>query len=200
MMIGTMFANYLPRTLIVVPPVLIQQWFREIYSASGHQALLFYGDEKKTITQEDINSSPIILTTYNMLLPEDCILKNVAWNRVIFDEAHHLRNSNTRRYRNCKKIKARVRWLVTGTPVQNRKKDFYNLCCAAGMKSTFYMNPDNLRSIGKNFVLRRTKQHVGINLPPVNKEQRIVEWKNTKEMMLSEEIHSLLPNQTHVSS
>ena len=69
-----------------------------------------------------------------MLLPEDCILKNVAWNRVIFDEAHHLRNSNTRRYRNCKKIKARVRWLVTGTPVQNRKKDFYNLCCAAGMK------------------------------------------------------------------
>lgn len=200
MMIGTMFANYLPRTLIVVPPVLIQQWFREIYSASGHQALLFYGDEKKTITQEDINSSPIILTTYNMLLPEDCILKNVAWNRVIFDEAHHLRNSNTRRYRNCKKIKARVRWLVTGTPVQNRKKDFYNLCCAAGMKSTFYMNPDNLRSIGKNFVLRRTKQHVGINLPPVNKEHRIVEWKNTKEMMLSEEIHSLLPNQTHVSS
>lgn len=200
MMIGTMFANYLPRTLIVVPPVLIQQWFNEIYSASGHEALLFYGDDKKTITQEDINSSPIVLTTYNMLLPEDCLLKNVAWNRVIFDEAHHLRNSDTRRYRSCKQIKARVRWLVTGTPVQNRKQDFYNLCCAAGMKSSFYMDPDNLRTIGKNFVLRRTKQQVGINLPPVNKEQRIVDWKNPKEMMLSEEIHSLLPNQTHVSS
>lgn len=199
MMIGTMFANYLPRTLIVVPPVLIQQWFHEIYSASGHEALLFYGDDKKTITQDDINTSPIVLTTYNMLLPDDCLLKKVAWNRVIFDEAHHLRNSNTRRYRTCKQIKARVRWLVTGTPVQNRKQDFYNLCCAAGMKSSFYMDPDNLRTIGKNFVLRRTKQLVGINLPPVNKEQRIVDWKNPKEMMLSEEIHSLLPNQTHVS-
>lgn len=199
MMIGTMFVNYLPRTLIVVPPVLIQQWFNEIYSASGHEALLFYGNDKKIITQEDINCSPIVLTTYNMLLPEDCLLKNVAWNRVIFDEAHHLRNSDTRRYRSCKQIKARVRWLLTGTPVQNRKQDFYNLCCASGMKSSFYMDPDNLRIIGRNFVLRRTKQQVGIDLPPVNEEQRIVDWKNPKEMMLSEEIHSLLPNQTYVS-
>lgn len=199
MMIGTMFVNYLPRTLIVVPPVLIQQWFNEIYSASGHKALLFYGNDKKIISQEDINNSPIVLTTYNMLLPEDCLLKKVAWNRVIFDEAHHLRNSDTRRYRSCKQIKARVRWLVTGTPVQNRKQDFYNLCCAAGMKSSFYMEPDNLRIIGRNFVLRRTKLQVGIDLPPVNKEHRIVDWKSPKEMMLSEEIHSLLPNQTYVS-
>jgi len=200
MMIGTMFVNFLPRTLIVVPPVLIQQWFSEIYRASRHKALLFYGSDKKYITQEQLNCSPIVLTTYNMLLPDDCILKNVAWNRVIFDEAHHLRNSNTKRYRICKQIKARVRWLVTGTPVQNRKQDFYNLCCASGMKSSFYMEPANLRTIGKNFVLRRTKQQVGINLPPVLKTQYVVPWKNKKEMKLSEEIHSLLPNQTHVSS
>jgi SNF2 family DNA or RNA helicase len=62
------------------------------------------------------------------------------------------------------------------------------------------MEPANLRVIGKNFVLRRTKQQVGINLPPVNKNECVVPWKNKQEMMLSEEIHSLLPNQTHVSS
>lgn len=134
-----------------------------------------------------------------MLLPYNCLLKNISWNRVIFDEAHHLRNSNTLRFKSCKQIKARVRWLVTGTPVQNKRKDFYNLCCAAGMKSEFYMDPNNLRIIGKNLVLRRTKQQVSINLPPINKENRVVEWKNVKEMMLSEEIHSLLPNQTNVS-
>jgi SNF2 family DNA or RNA helicase len=196
MMIGVMFVNYLQHTLIVVPPVLIHQWFKEIYKTTGHKALLFYGNNKKKYTQENINKAHIVLTTYNMILPENCLLKNISWNRVIYDEAHHLRNRNTIRYKACLKIKAQICWLVTGTPIQNKKRDFNNLCCIAGIKPSIYTNPKEIN----NFLLRRTKQQVGINLPPVNKQECLIEWKNPLEMKLSEEIHSLLPNQTFVSS
>lgn len=197
-MIGTMFVHFLPRTLIVVPPVLIHQWYNEIYKVTGHKALMFYGSEKKNITQEVLMKSPIVLTTYNMILPDNCILKNITWSRVIFDEAHHLRNPNTKRYISSQQIKARIRWLVTGTPIQNKKKDFYTLCSAAGMKSSFFMNPSNLRIIQSCFVLRRTKIQVGINLPPITITTCVVDWKNCKEMTLSKDIHALLPNQTNV--
>ena len=200
MMIGTMFVNYLPQTLIVVPPVLIQQWYNEIYRTAGHKPLLFYGPDKKQITQTVIQRSPIILTTYNTLIRKDCLLKQIIWNRVIFDEAHHLRNSNTERFRNCNILKARIKWLVTGTPVQNKQRDFKNLCSVAGLKKKLYDDEDAWKINSNNFLLRRTKQLVGINLNSVTKTNCVVEWKNNKEMSLSKEIHSLLPKQTYVSS
>ena len=52
MMIGLMVVNYVKHTLIVVPPVLIHQWFKEIFKTTGHKALLFYGDNKKKYLQE----------------------------------------------------------------------------------------------------------------------------------------------------
>lgn len=200
MMIGLMFVNVMSHTLIVVPPVLIQQWYNEIYKASGHKVLMYYGKLKKTYTQNDINSARIVLTTYNMLINDKSLLKNIKWNRVIFDEAHHLRNSNNKRYKACKAIKSRVHWLVTGTPVQNKRKDFYNLCNIAGMNSLFYKDPENIPIISKNFILRRTKISVGIEMPPVNKNECIVKWANEKEMILAEEIHSLIPKHSFVSS
>jgi len=200
MMIGTMFVNYLPQTLIVVPPVLIQQWYNEIYKTAGHKALLFYGSNKKQITQNDIYRVPIILTTYNTLIQKKCLLKEIVWNRVIFDEAHHLRNSNTERFRNCNELKSRIKWLVTGTPVQNKQRDFKNLCSIAGIKRELYSDENAWQINSKNFLIRRTKQSVGIDLQTATKMNYIVNWKNDKEMRLSQEIHSLLPNQTHVSS
>lgn len=49
LMIGTMFANFLPKTIIVVPPILIDQWAKEIYKCSGHNPLIYHGANKKRL-------------------------------------------------------------------------------------------------------------------------------------------------------
>lgn len=192
-MIGTMLCNFLKKTIIVVPPILIQQWQKEILRVSGHQCLIYYGTKKKQISEQQLDMAPIVLTSYGTILVKDCILLRRTWSRVIFDEAHHLRNERTRRFSVCLKLKASVRWLVTGTPIQNKMADFQSLCRMANIKNT--KNLDN-----SHYILRRRKCDVGINLPPLQTSSCVVKWKSLNEMKLSEEIHSLIPNQSGVSS
>ena len=207
LMIGTMFSNFLKKTIIVVPPILIQQWANEIYKCSGHRALIYHGKNKKNTSFAQLSDKKvcIVLTTYNTLMPfkkdkkreeKGCDLLRIQWDRVIFDEAHHLRNSKTRRFYWAKQIMAPICWLISGTPIQNKRADFYSLCNMLGFAK---LNKDsNVRYIMDNYVLRRTKAQVGIQLPPVNKTNVVVPWKNVGEKLMSEEIHSLISKQSGV--
>jgi SNF2 family DNA or RNA helicase len=200
MMIGLIYCNFMPRTLIVLPPVLIDQWFAQIYRTTGHRALIYHGDDKKTITDEQLAAARIVLTTYGAVTLSKKQIKDkvltplhrVAWSRIIFDEAHHLRNSKTTRYIGARLLQAKSRWLVSGTPIQNRKADFYSLCAMFRLPASFYTNDDNLRLLARSFILKRTKKSVGIQMTDLQIDKNIVDWLSSKEMLLAEEIHSAL--------
>ena len=200
MMIGTMLCNFVEKTLIVVPPVLIDQWYVQIYRTTGHRALIYHGDDKRDIEFEQLNNAKIVITTYGAITllrsqiekKELTLLHRVAWSRIIFDEAHHLRNKSTTRYIGARLLQARIRWLVSGTPIQNSKKDFYSLCAMIRLPASFYTESDNLRTLARAFILKRTKKQVGILMTDVHLDKNIVNWNNRKEMELSEEIHSAL--------
>jgi SNF2 family DNA or RNA helicase len=200
MMIGLMYSNFVPHTLVVLPPILIDQWFLQIYKTTGHKALVYHGDNKKAITIETINNAPIVITSYGAISLTKKQIKNetlsmlhkVSWSRIIFDEAHHLKNSNTSSYISARLLYAEIRWLVSGTPVQNSKKDFYSLCAMIRLPACFYTDADNLQLLAKSFILKRTKKQVGIIIGDIHIDNSIVDWSNKNEMLLSEEIHSTL--------
>jgi len=201
MMIGTLICNFQKHSLIVLPPILIDQWFIQILKTTGHKALIFHGEDKKTISMEQLLSAHIVITTYGAItltkkqIKDDVttVLHKIQWSRVIFDEAHHLRNSKTTRYISAKMLLADIRWLVSGTPIQNSKNDFYSLCSMIRLPASYYTEPTNLRDLASSFILKRSKKQVGIVMSEVVSDKNIVLWTNQKEMQLSEEIHSALP-------
>jgi SNF2 family DNA or RNA helicase len=194
LMIGTMVANFVTSTLIVLPPVLLDQWYLQIYRTTGHKAFIYHGSAKKTITLEQLEQKIIVLTTYGAISLTRAQLKDneltplhqVVWNRIIFDEAHHLRNKKTALHMSALLLRAPIKWLVSGTPVQNKKQDFYNLCAVIGLPK------DSSNLLARDFILKRTKKQVGILLPELHIDSNVVEWTNQKEKDLSEEIHAEL--------
>lgn len=201
MMIGLCLANFVANTLIVVPPVLLDQWYLQIYKTAGHKALIYHGENKKNITLDDLKRAKIVITTYGtisltkkQLIANDVITlpNQVKWGRIIYDEAHHLRNKKTSLYSSARLLKTNICWLVSGTPVQNKKRDLYNLCSILKLPASFYTDKEKRMVLASSFILKRTKKQVGIELPNLNINNNIVDWTNKKEMEMSEEIHSAL--------
>lgn len=143
-------------TLVVCPPNLIKQWQSEI---------------KTFLKGEDIR---IKVVSYGTLLNEaNDWLYQAPLERVIFDEAHEVRNPKSKRYEACMGLKAKVKWIVTGTPVFNSQKDFLTLAALLGHRKEDIKG--NLVDFAANFVLRRTKedvqdQNTRVRLPPLHFE------------------------------
>lgn len=180
LMLATMSINMVSRTLIVLPQCLLQQWHAEILRTTGHNALIYHKTNKFTLSELD--DAFIVLSTYGTIsyTKKPCPLFDIEWDRIICDEAHHIRNPKTNRYGCCKALRSPIWWLMTGTPIHNTSKDIKSL-----------LKLLDVSDISDN-ILRRTKADVGIKMPPIVKTQIFVEWKHEEEREMAKDIHSSL--------
>ena len=207
LMIGLMYANFQSHTLIILPPILIEQWANQIYKTTGHKAVIYYGTYKKNVTMAQLRNAPIVITSYGMVTflhkrkkngmnvengIDKSLLHKIKWNRVICDEAHHLKNKKTKQNICIRLLQTNIIWLVSGTPVQNNKREFYALCDIIGIPKKFYKDHKQLEILINTYILKRTKSQVGIELTNVQIENHYVYWNNYYEMAFSKELHSKL--------
>ena len=199
-MIGLCVANVMRKTLIVLPVILLEQWQSQIYKTTGHKAVIYHGTNKKKIDLATLEKSVIVLTSYQTVVirrnkkeekdkKEDLnLLHKVRWNRLIFDEAHHLRNNQTKLFSDCYSINSRIRWLVTGTPIQNREEDFFSLCAILRLPMEHKLKNNNY--LKTRFILRRTKKEIGLPMPKLDYHLEKVNWSNINELAFAESLHS----------
>ncbi|XP_010268771.1 PREDICTED: helicase-like transcription factor CHR28 isoform X2 [Nelumbo nucifera] len=125
-------------------------------------------------------------------------LARVGWFRVVLDEAQSIKNHRTQVARACWGLRAKRRWCLSGTPIQNAVDDLYsyfrflrydpysvyNSFCSM-IKIPINKNPahgyKNLQAVLKTIMLRRTKGTIIdgkpiITLPPKSIELKKVDF------------------------
>ena len=88
-------------------------------------------------------------------LPPVLSLLTFRADRVIFDEAHHLRNKNSRIFKGAMRVVSSMDvrmcrpsvWIVTGTPIQNKISDLKSLCYVLGFDVSDLMSEEKRRAI-----------------------------------------------------
>ncbi|KAI4296663.1 hypothetical protein L6164_036604 [Bauhinia variegata] len=125
-------------------------------------------------------------------------LAKVAWFRVVLDEAQSIKNHRTQVARACWGLRAKRRWCLSGTPIQNAIDDLYSYfrflrydpyavyqSFCSTIKIPISRNPSKgykkLQAVLKTIMLRRTKGTLLdgepiISLPPKSVELRKVEF------------------------
>ncbi|PAA60243.1 hypothetical protein BOX15_Mlig005593g2 [Macrostomum lignano] len=122
--------------LVIVPSSTLVNWEREIRKWCPQlQAVTYHGsmEERKAARQAIYSGETqfhVLLTTYNIAtgtLEDRAMMKNLDFEYGIFDEAHMLKNCQSRRYKMLMNFRVKRRILLTGTPLQNNLVELMSL-------------------------------------------------------------------------
>ncbi|MEV0298210.1 DEAD/DEAH box helicase [Nocardia sp. NPDC050710] len=165
-------------TVLVCPMSVVGNWQREAARfAPDLRVLVHHGVGRRTGAELDaaVSDSDLVITTYALLARDIEELGRQSWERIVLDEAQHIKNAGTRQARAARALAARHRLALTGTPVENRLEELRSILDFAmptllGSPQTFrarFAVPiereqdqnaiSRLRFLTQPFVLRRVK-------------------------------------------
>jgi superfamily II DNA or RNA helicase len=119
-------------SLLVAPASLLANWASEIERfAPGLKALIAHPSALpaaalRTAAPEGLRDVDLVITSYGSLLRVPWIAE-AAWRLVVLDEAQAIKNPDAKQTRTVKALKARARFALTGTPIENRLGDLWSI-------------------------------------------------------------------------
>ncbi|KAL8800015.1 MAG: hypothetical protein Q9223_007420 [Gallowayella weberi] len=118
--------------LIVVPKSTLDNWKREFTKWTPEvDILILQGvkDERHQLINDRLidEKFDVCVTSYEMILREKSHLKKFAWEYIIIDEAHRIKNEESALAQIIRIFNSRNRLLITGTPLQNNLHELWAL-------------------------------------------------------------------------
>jgi hypothetical protein len=117
-------------SLLICPMSLVGNWEREAARfAPALRVHVHHGAERPRGAKfaAAVTGADLVVTTYSLAARDAEALADIAWHRVVLDEAQAIKNAATRQATAVRKLPARHRIAVTGTPVENRLADLWSI-------------------------------------------------------------------------
>ncbi|MEU0794403.1 DEAD/DEAH box helicase [Amycolatopsis sp. NPDC005961] len=112
-------------TLVLCPTSLLGNWEREFARfAPDIPVRRFHGGRRHL---DDLAPDEVVLATYGVLRRDRETLSEVDWGLIAADEAQHVKNPLSATAKELRKIPARAKVALTGTPVENRLTELWSI-------------------------------------------------------------------------
>ena len=173
-------------SLIVCPASLVLNWQEECKKFTPQLTCIAVdGDAaRRAELAKQWADADLVVTSYDLLRRDEKLYKKQQFYACILDEAQAIKNHTTQKYKAVCGVNSKVRFALTGTPVENRLGELwsifsflmpgylppYRTFCARFEKPIVQENDkDALRRLNQltgPFILRRMKSEVLKELPP----------------------------------
>lgn len=169
-------AGRLLKTLVLVPPVVVENWKRELLKFSrvtGKDILLLQGPGKKRVEllKAAMGEPKILVTNYESLLMPELYaeLKAYGLEGIILDESHKIKSFRAKRTKAAVALceHTRFRYILTGTPVLNSPEDLFSQFLAL----------DNGRTFGKRFYAFQSEYFFNKNAAMQGRANYFPDWR-----------------------
>jgi superfamily II DNA or RNA helicase len=169
--------------LVVCPTSLVTNWENEAQKFTPELKTLALEGADRAVHFKSIANVDMVITSYALLRRDIDTLREIKFSTVVLDEAQHIKNPETQNAQAAFALRAKHRFVLTGTPMENSVRDLWSIMNFAlpgylGDRNDFRERyelpiargsaPDAQRRLARRlqrFLLRRKKRDVAKDLP-----------------------------------
>lgn len=190
-------------SLVVAPASLVFNWAEEFERFAPQLSVsVITGSQEERQKKIDAYEEPdVLVTSYDLLKRDIHLYEEKQFMYEVIDEAQYIKNHTTAAAKAVKVINSKIRYALTGTPIENRLSELWSIfdylmpgflygydVFKREIETPVVKNNDEgamkrLQKMVGPFILRRLKEDVLRDLPEKLEECRYVRFESTQQQL-----------------